>query len=73
MNETSPDNEPSPREQEHDRTDDLAGLTEAAERIDGLADMAEMMDDPAGAAQLRDAATTARLRAMKLIDDASDE
>jgi hypothetical protein len=47
----------------------LAGLTEAAERLDGLAEMADIMNDPHGADQLRAAASTARLRAMTLLDE----
>ena len=48
---------------------DLAGLQGAADRLDALAATAELMDDSGGARRLRDAAETARLRAMKLLDE----
>ena len=62
--------EPTPDPNEaFDRQADLDGLSEAANRLDGLAEMADFMDDADGANRLREAAATARLRAMKLLDD----
>ena len=53
-----------------EQTTDLVGLQGAADRLDGLADTAELMGDPDGSRRLREAAATARLRAMRLLDDA---
>jgi hypothetical protein len=50
---------------------DIAGLAATAERLDGLAETAELMGDPDAAGRLRDAASTARLHAMTLLDDAT--
>jgi hypothetical protein len=52
-----------------ERSTDLAGLQGAADRLDTLAETAELMDDSDSAQRLRDAAETARLRALKLLDD----
>lgn len=52
-----------------EQSTDLAGLQGAADRLDGLAETAELMGDSDGARRLRDAAATARLRAMKLLDE----
>jgi hypothetical protein len=48
---------------------DLVGLQNAADRLDSLAETAELMGDLDGSQRLRDAAETARLRALKLLDD----
>lgn len=68
--------EPPDRDAEMDDLDrevGLAGLTEAAERLDSLAEAAELMDDAAGAERLREAAAGVRLRAMKLLDGPSTD
>jgi hypothetical protein len=52
-----------------ERGTDLAGLQGAADRLDVLAETAELMDDSNGARRLRDAAASARLRAMKVLDE----
>lgn len=51
---------------------DISALTHAAERLDSLAETADVMDDVTGAERLREAASDARLRAMKLIDGSLD-
>ncbi|MGK0277094.1 MAG: hypothetical protein ACI9N0_003493 [Ilumatobacter sp.] len=52
-----------------EQSTDLAGLQDAADRLDALADTADLMDDSNGGRRLRDAAANARLRAMKVLDD----
>lgn len=59
-------------DREFERRTDVDGLTQTADRLDGLAEMSDMMGDAAGARDLRDAANTARLRAMTLLDDTVD-
>lgn len=54
---------------ESGRRVELDALTRAADRLDHLAEMSELMGDADGAARLRSAASTARLRAMSLLDD----
>ncbi|MFT6293217.1 MAG: hypothetical protein ACJAR2_003839 [Ilumatobacter sp.] len=48
---------------------DLVGLQNAADRLDSLAETAELMDDLDGSQRLRNAAATARRRAMKMLDE----
>jgi hypothetical protein len=54
---------------ELDRRIDVDGLVAAADKIDDWADTAELMGDERQAAQLRERARVARLRAMLLLDE----